>query len=153
LGKDELILSFFYGANAMKNWNSYMKSAAISLSLALCGALASAPGHAAGNARPAGGGSYQQERQACLSGATAEDRATCLREAGAAQQAARHGDLSNGSDYERNALQRCQRLPPDDREDCERRVRGEGSSSGSVGGGGIYKELRRTIPAPDSSSQ
>lgn len=97
--------------------------------------------------------SYQQQRADCLAGKTAEDQTTCLREAGAARQAAQRGDLRNGADYQRNALQRCQPLPPEDKADCERRVRGEGSASGSVGGGGIYRELRTTIPAPDSESR
>ena len=91
---------------------------------------------------------YQQDRAACNSGQSYQDRATCLREAGAALQEARRrrgGDEHSG--YEQNRLNRCERLPAADREDCLRRMRGEGSVSGSVEGGGIYRELRTTVPA------
>lgn len=138
----------------MTTSNACLKSCGIALALAFAGLSASHQSLAAGPAKsPMADQSYQQQRADCLAGKTAEDQATCLREAGAARQAARRGDLSNGADYERNALMRCQPLPPDDKADCERRVRGEGNSSGSVGGGGIYRELRTTIPAPDSGKQ
>lgn len=85
---------------------------------------------------------YQQDRAACLSGQTNQDRATCLREAGAALQEARRGGLEDGDrQFERNRLLRCDRQPPEDRADCVRRMNGEGFTSGSVEGGGIYREL------------
>ena len=122
-----------------------------SLGLAACalGALL-----AAGMAAAAGGSlseaqaRYQQDRAACNSGQSYQDRATCLREAGAAlQEARRRSGGDEHSAYEQNRLNRCERLPAADREDCLRRMRGEGSVSGSVEGGGIYRELRRTVPA------
>jgi hypothetical protein len=96
---------------------------------------------------------YRQYRADCLAGRTHQDRATCLREAGAALQEARRGRLDNGSDpgtLQRNALQRCQRQPAEDRADCERLARGEGKVSGSVEGGGVIKEIvTRTVgPTP-----
>ncbi|MGP1675693.1 MAG: hypothetical protein ACTS6J_00875 [Burkholderiales bacterium] len=91
---------------------------------------------------------YQQDRAACIGGQSNQDRATCLREAGAALQAAKRGDLGEGqSAYEQNRLIRCERLPAGDRNDCLRRMRGEGTVSGSVESGGIYRELRTTVPA------
>ncbi len=85
---------------------------------------------------------YQRDRAACLSGQTHQDRATCLREAGAALQEARRGGLNDGqAEFERNRLLRCERQPPQDREACVRRMKGEGLTSGSVEGGGIYREL------------
>jgi len=91
---------------------------------------------------------YQQDRAACISGRSNEDRATCLREAGAALQAAKQGRLGDGSGaYEKNRLARCEPLPPADREDCVRRVNGEGTVSGSVEEGGTFTELRTTVPA------
>lgn len=91
---------------------------------------------------------YQQDRAACMSGRSNEDRATCLREAGAALQAAKRGRLGDeqGS-YEQNRLLRCDRLPPGDREDCVRRMHGEGTVKGSAESGGTYRELRTTVPA------
>lgn len=91
---------------------------------------------------------YQQDRAACTSGQSYQDRATCLREAGAALQEAKRGRIGDGqTSYEQNRLIRCDRLPAGDREDCLRRMRGEGTVSGSVEGGGIYRELRTTVPA------
>jgi hypothetical protein len=91
---------------------------------------------------------YQQEREACMSGQSHQDRATCLREAGAALQEAKRGNLGEGlSTYEQNRLIRCEVHPAGDREDCLRRMRGEGTISGSVEGGGIYRELRTIVPA------
>ncbi len=90
---------------------------------------------------------YQQDRAACISGQSNQDRATCLREAGAALQEAKRGRVGDsGSAYEQNRLIRCDGLPAGDREDCLRRMRGEGSVSGSVASGGIYRELRTTVP-------
>jgi hypothetical protein len=85
---------------------------------------------------------YQSERAACLSGATNQDRATCLKEAGAALQEARRGGLDDGqARLEENRLLRCDGQPPEDRQNCVRRMKGEGSTSGSVEAGGIYREL------------
>jgi hypothetical protein len=91
---------------------------------------------------------YQRERAACLSGQSNQDRATCLKEAGAALQAARRGNFTDdASTYDRNRLLRCERVAAADREDCLRRMRGEGTVSGSAESGGIYRELRTTVPA------
>lgn len=91
---------------------------------------------------------YRQDRAACMSGQSWEDRATCLREAAAALQAAKRGQLRDDSSvYERNRLLRCDRLKGDDREDCIRRMHGEGTVKGSVESGGTYRELRTTVPA------
>jgi len=93
---------------------------------------------------------YERDRAACMSGQTHQDRATCLREAGAALQEARRGGLNDGAaEYERNRLLRCEKQPPEDREYCVRRMKGEGVTSGSVEGGGIYREL----VVPDVSPQ
>jgi len=91
---------------------------------------------------------YRQDRAACMSGQSNEDRATCLREAGAALEAAKRGQLGDeqGS-YEHNRLLRCDRLTGGDREDCIRRMHGEGTVKGSVESGGTYRELRTTVPA------
>ena len=111
--------------------------------LALCaaGALLSATVSVAagrGDAQRA----YQRDRAACMSGQTSQDRATCLREASAALQETRRGNLDDGqAQFERNRLLRCDRQPPEDRHDCVRRMSGEGFTSGSVEGGGILREL------------
>ena len=95
---------------------------------------------------------YQQDRAACMSGQSNQDRATCLREAGAALQQASRGRLDNGTDgqaqFERNRMIRCDSQPAQDRDDCMRRMHGEGITRGSVESGGIYRELTTTVPAP-----
>jgi hypothetical protein len=86
---------------------------------------------------------YQQERAVCTSGQSNQDRATCLQEAGAAFAQARRDDLDDGPavHYQRNALQRCEALSGDDRQACVARMQGQGTTSGSVAAGGIFREL------------
>jgi len=87
---------------------------------------------------------YRYERQKCLSGRSHQDRATCLREAGAALAEARRGRLDNGVSERQlaaNRVARCQAHPESERADCERMARGEGTMVGSVEGGGVMKEL------------
>ena len=85
---------------------------------------------------------YQQERAVCISGQSNQDRSTCLREAGAALAEARRGALAtNVAELLSNQLRRCEPLPASDREDCVARMKGHGTTSGSVAAGGIYREL------------
>ncbi len=101
-----------------------------------CGAALAAPAMPDARAR------YEQERAVCLSGQSNQDRATCLREAGAAYAEARKlGADESKSQYQRNASKRCAALPDADRRDCMARMQGQGTTSGSVAGGGISREL------------
>ncbi len=95
---------------------------------------------------------YQADRALCISGLSHQQRADCLREAGAAQDAARRGQLSDDdAQYRRNALRRCDPLPEPAREDCIARMRGEGTMvDGSVEEGGIYRERREFVPPPET---
>jgi ATP/maltotriose-dependent transcriptional regulator MalT len=90
---------------------------------------------------------YQQERAVCLSGQSNQDRATCLKEAGAALQEARRGGLDTGDDRDlgHNRMMRCMALPAQDREDCARRMHGEGVTTGSAQQGGVLRELARPV--------
>ena len=91
---------------------------------------------------------YQKEAAACR-GTTRQDHATCMREAAAAREEARRGRLARrDADYTRNAVQRCDRLPDDDRRACIMRMQGQGTTSGSVDGGGILREYTVRTPAP-----
>lgn len=120
----------------------------LGLSLLAAG-LSFAPG--AAFAADAGASAYKQERAACLSGLSHQDRETCLREAGAARGEARRGNLNDGTtSYEQNAVTRCNALPAADRPDCVRRVTG-GTMSGSVETGGIYRETTTVIVAPPAA--
>lgn len=85
---------------------------------------------------------HERDVAACHAGKTHQDRATCLREAGAALQAAKAGRPENDqSQFEKNRLLRCERQPLEDRADCVRRMNGEGTTSGSVESGAIFREL------------
>lgn len=94
---------------------------------------------------------YERERAACLKGNTPQDRATCLREAGAALQEARRGSTEASSSYDANALRRCETLPGSDRKDCIARMK-RGSTSGSVAAGGIVREHVVRVPATPVSA-
>ena len=123
---------------------------------ALCLAAAIPPGaSAAAKAKAARGESpaqFQAERAQCATRG-GEDPAACRREAGAALQASRRGELDDhGANFAQNRLARCAYLKGEDREDCERRMHGEGTVSGSVESGAVYRELRRTVPVEESSS-
>lgn len=124
--------------------------ALFSLSASLCGtaALAADASMANGKSR------YQSERAVCLSGQSNQDRATCLREAGAARGEDSRGRLDEGTaQYQQNALKRCDALPQEDRQDCQRRIQGEGvtTTTGRPADGGVYRELVRPDPAPEAS--
>ncbi|MEP7298599.1 MAG: hypothetical protein ABI702_20635 [Burkholderiales bacterium] len=91
---------------------------------------------------------YERERAVCLQGLSNQDRNTCLKEAGAARDAARRGDLDvENEHYRRNALERCKALPGDEAKDCRLRIQGAGTTSGSARDGGIYRELVTVEPA------
>lgn len=118
----------------------YAKTCVSILSLAVAGLLplaASAADTATSN--------YQQERAACTSGGSHQDRATCLREAAAARGEAKRGHLTDSTSYDENALARCNTLPSSDRQDCAKRVHGQGVVSGSVESGGVYRETTTTV--------
>jgi hypothetical protein len=89
---------------------------------------------------------YQQERAVCLSGQSNQDRATCLQEAGAALHEARRGGLDTAvHDLGQNRIIRCDALPAQDRDDCVRRMQGEGVTTGSAQDGGMLRELARSV--------
>ena len=90
---------------------------------------------------------YQQERAACMNGSSNQDRATCLKEAGAAFQEAKRAGLATSGDgsLKKNSLQRCDALPQKDREDCAMRIE-QGTTSGSARQGGILREVERPVP-------
>jgi hypothetical protein len=92
---------------------------------------------------------YQQDRAACLDSSSQHDRSSCLREAGAVRAESIRGRAvrETADDRARNALQRCNKLPSEMRDPCERRVRGEGTVSGSVAAGGVLRELVIPVPA------
>jgi hypothetical protein len=98
-------------------------------------------------------GSYQQEVNACLTGKTQQDQATCLREARNAQADKKRGVLDNaGAQFDANAKARCDVLTGEDKAACEARLMGYGSTTGSVAAGGVLREVETVVlPAGQSS--
>jgi hypothetical protein len=93
-------------------------------------------------------GAYQRDQARCMKMPIHGERAECLSEASTAQAARQpvRPDADPGR-YARNALERCKPLSEPDRGDCLARMSGRGTTSGSVAGGGIYRELVTQEPA------
>lgn len=119
---------------------------------ALCGLAGAAALMLAGTAFAAPKASeaqlrYQEERAACYNGSSNQDRATCLKEAGAAYQEARRGALADGDRGPAgNRTARCTPLPQPERDECVLRMR-DGAATGSARDGGILREHTMTVPA------
>ena len=85
---------------------------------------------------------YQRESAACTSIRSFDDRANCLSEASTRYAATQPTPATEHPDIlKRNALVRCEPLPESERKDCVARMQGQGTTQGSVAGGGIYREL------------
>ncbi len=98
--------------------------------------------------------SYAKERADCEAGRTSQDRATCLKEAGAAADEKKRNRLDNTGSAGQNAVDRCNAVPARDKADCLARIQGpatsnqQTTSSGSVGGGGVIRETKTTTTGP-----
>ena len=94
-------------------------------------------------------GNTQREKAACHSGMTQQDYVTCMREATNAAAEKRSGKLDNaGAQFQANALKRCDVLKGEDQIACQARMLGYGSTSGSVAGGGVVRQVETvTVPA------
>jgi len=98
---------------------------------------------------------YARESAACGRIAEHGARGSCLSKATerlAATQAPLPGERPEV--LRENALRRCNALPETERKDCLARMQGQGTVSGSVEGGGIYRELvtREVGVAPKAAS-
>jgi len=111
---------------------------------------AAVPAHAAEAAAATAKPTYTKERADCEAGRTAEDRATCLKEAGAAEQERKRNQLDNAGSARQNAIERCNLVASKDKADCLARIEGPSKSnqttttSGSVAGGGVVRETKTT---------
>lgn len=114
--------------------------------------LAMSASFAAGGTKPVADdiqARYTQERAKCLSGEANQERTACLKEAGAARDEARRGQLGAGdANQQRNVSIRCDALKGDDARDCRARMKGAGTTSGSAATGGIYRETVTRENAP-----
>ncbi|KQX22064.1 hypothetical protein [Variovorax sp. Root434] len=102
----------------------------------------------AGAQAPGSDARMQKERATC--DGVQQDRAACLREAGAARQEASRGGLTSPSPArgQVNALARCGELPAAEQPDCEARIEGGArtTTEGSVMGGGVIRETVTPLP-------
>ncbi|WP_440108461.1 hypothetical protein [Acidovorax sp. BL-A-41-H1] len=90
---------------------------------------------------------YAQERQKCMTSNTQDSQATCLREAGAALDASRRGQLTSAAGGDA-ATQRCTVFKDAaEQAECVRRVQ-NAPASGSVPGGGVLRESTTTVTVP-----
>ncbi|MCW5296795.1 hypothetical protein [Herbaspirillum lusitanum] len=126
-----------------------LRNTAAALSIAAAGLLATTCAFAAGKSNAELDAQYQREKAVCTSGQSNQDKATCLREAGAAYQQARQGRLNDGqqAQYSSNALERCKALPAGDQADCQRRIENPSDVEGSVPSGGILRKDVTIVPA------
>lgn len=108
-----------------------------------CAPAAWSAGHPASEAQLR----YKQERARCLSGMSHQDKATCLKEAGAALQEARRNRLETGghASFQANATARCNAQPAADRDACVQRMTGSGSTQGSVEAGGLLRQVETPV--------
>jgi hypothetical protein len=97
-------------------------------------------------------GNYQSEVRSCMEGRTAEDQATCLKEARNAQADRKQRALDDGANYQANARARCNVLSGEDKAACEARMMGYGTVSGSVAGGGVLREVETVVMPPGTDS-
>lgn len=93
---------------------------------------------------------YQQDIQRC-STLSDVDRQACLKEAGAADQAAKNGHLTSPSAQaeSQNRTQRCEALSGKQRQDCLSLMDNSNiDTQGSVLSGGVLRQTTIIIPAP-----
>ncbi len=126
----------------------HLASLAGLVAVGVAASLASAPSH--GAEASSAKSSYMKERSDCDAGRTAEDRATCLKEAGAAAAERKRHTLDTEGSTHQNAIDRCNLVAAKDKADCLARIEGPAkanqktTTSGSVAGGGVLRETTTT---------
>ena len=110
---------------------------------------------------------YERDRAACESGKSTQERSLCLHDVTVAYRMPHTNkpyDLDAAA-YQRNQALRCGPLKDKDLEACMARMRGAGTTSGSVETGGMLRELTTvevgtvrpadgdTKPAPKSTDK
>jgi hypothetical protein len=98
---------------------------------------------------------FEQDKANCLAGKASAERNACMKEATKARNSARNAPIYDDATYKHNKFDRCRVLSGDEARDCFARMKGEGTVSGSVEGGGV---LRETVtievgPVPTAPAQ
>ncbi|MBP6018249.1 MAG: hypothetical protein KA735_02055 [Burkholderiaceae bacterium] len=93
---------------------------------------------------------YQADVQLCNSGQGYQDKATCMKEAGAALEEARRNRLTTGERLSaENQTKRCEALPGQERDDCMVQMSGQNTTTeGSIEAGGVLRETTITTQGP-----
>jgi hypothetical protein len=101
------------------------------------------------NANAGAQAQYRADVAHCKSGQSNEGMATCMKEAGAALQAAKAGNLTTEPSYTSDQMKRCQTLPANQQQDCMALMSDQGNTrvDGSVNAGGVLRETTITVPA------
>lgn len=128
------------------------------LALLACGLAAAVPGHAAPTTDRAElaalASRHKQERLNCMSEQALPARTDCLRDTDVAYAHAKRNRPSDiDPPYAQNAVRRCEALPGDDQRHCVARVGGQGTTTGTVAEGWIYRELIVTEPAAEPDTR
>ena len=91
---------------------------------------------------------YKEEMAECARLTSDEELKTCRLEARNALAEAKRNRLDDdpAPSIQSNASKRCDAHMGEDRMACEARMRGEGSTQGSVQEGGILREIVRPVP-------
>ena len=93
-------------------------------------------------------GNSVSEMAACNNGSSQESRQTCMTEVRNANAAKRAGQVDNANgQFDLNAMKRCDALTGQDKLACQARIVGFGTTSGSVAGGGVVREIEVLVPA------
>ena len=113
-------------------------AAALSATVAAADASTSASAHAR----------YRQELAICDAGKSHQSLASCRLEAKKAYaETLRGGFVDDASQYQRNALARCDAQSGEARSECEMRINGQGNVKGSVEAGGVLRSSITIVPA------
>lgn len=92
---------------------------------------------------------YAQDAKACKSGRTAQDTATCLKEARNARAARKNDPLATDRrTLEANSLRRCDVFDGEAKAACIVRLSAHGKASGSVAGGGVLRQAETVMVKP-----
>jgi hypothetical protein len=99
---------------------------------------------------------FEQDKANCTFNKTGTERTVCLKEATKARNSARNAPIYDSATYRHNKFDRCRVLRGDEARDCFARMKGEGTTSGSVEGGGLYREKVTIevgpVPTPAASA-
>jgi len=94
---------------------------------------------------------YVREMAQCHSVDFSGDMAACVKDARNSYAESKRGRMTeevSPSDLEKNALLRCEVHEGEDKLACIARIHGQGTTEGSISGGGLLRKLVTTVTVP-----